>query len=310
MKIIRGLHNVPNSKACALSIGNFDGVHLGHQRIINALVTCAKAHKLPAIVMSFQPTPQAFFNNPQAALTNLREKYQLLKALGVDFLLIVPFNKAFSQQSAKAFVSDVLVAKLCVKYCLIGDDFRFGKDRTGDVNYLTQLGHQYGFKTEAIAAVNQLNNRISSSFIRQLLKAGDFVQAELFLAQPFTLSGRVGQGDKRGRELGFPTVNINLKRQISPIMGVFAVYLVVADKTHHAVANIGYRPTVKGNKLLLEVHIFDFQQQIYGQWVRVIFKYKIRDEMTFTSLDELSTQIKKDCQQAQQYLAKQLTTTL
>ena len=304
MKLIRGLHNMPDMGASALSIGNFDGVHLGHQRIITKLVNYAKQQQLLTIVMSFKPTPQAFFGKEQAALTSLREKYSLLKQMGVDYLLVVPFNEAFANQSAAAFVTQVLVNKLAVKYCLIGDDFCFGKNRTGDMVYLQQQGARFEFAVKTVDTVNFDNERVSSSALRCLLAAGDFKKAALFLGREFSLSGRVTAGDRRGKQMGFPTININIKRRISPVAGVFAVWVVLDNQTYRAAANVGIRPTVDGKKLQLEVHIFDFEQQVYGRRVEIVFKQKIRDEKKFTSLTALTAQIKQDCQMAQKYFNK------
>ena len=301
MELIRGLHNLKNQSGCALTIGNFDGVHAGHQEIIKKLVSTAKNLNVPSLVVSFSVTPESFFGRPKARLSSFRDKHLYLKSLGVDKHLLIRFNKSFSQISAHSFIEDVLVKKIKAKYCYVGDDFRFGKDRLGDCNMLQEHSIDYGFSVETVDGVSIDNQRVSSSAIRKLLSSGDFQTAEKLLGRPFAISGRVAHGDKQGRKIGFPTANISIRRKLSPVLGVFSVLIRINNITYKGVCNVGKRPTLGGLKVLLEVFIFDFNQEIYGSRVTVFFKQKCREEIKFNSLEELKNQIKKDVKNSKQY---------
>ncbi len=297
MKIIRGLHNLNQHQGCVVTIGNFDGVHIGHQQIIQALVKKAATLNLPCVLISFVPTPQNFFGKAQATLSNFKEKHKLLCELGLDIHLIVRFNEAFAQLSAEDFIQQILIEELQTQYCLIGDDFRFGKGRRGDFAQL----QNFGFEADKTQSVFCTEERISSSRIRELLKQGDFALAEKMLGREFSITGKIIRGKQLGRTINFPTINIPIKRNISPVNGVFAVQINLLGTRHNGVCNVGTRPTVNGKKVLLEVFIFDFSQDVYGAIAEVVFKLKIRDEQKFESFEALKAQIALDTQTAKAY---------
>jgi len=310
MQLIRGLHNIPANESsneelgCVLTIGNFDGVHLGHQRVIEALVDKAKALNCLAAVMVFEPQPQELFSpeTAPARLTRLRDKYVLLAHLGVDQMICVNFNHKFANLSAQSFVEKLLVERLNVKYLIIGDDFRFGKNRQGNFDSLSQASDKFNFGLSDTESYKLSDCRISSTEIRQALQKDDLKEAESMLGRPYSIIGRVFHGDKRGRQLGFPTANILLKRRVSPVSGVYVVKVNTPTDSHYGVANIGSRPTVSGVRQQLEVHIFNFERDIYGQSIEVVLLNKLREEQRFNSLDELLQQIKKDSEQARDFV--------
>lgn len=301
MRLIRGLHNLTQHTGCIVTIGNFDGVHQGHQKIISRLLSAAKQHKLPAVLISFSPTPHCFFGFEKATLSNFKEKYQLLSNLGVDEYLLIRFNQTFAQRSAKDFIQQILIAKLNMKHCLIGDDFRFGRDRQGDFALLKNLSKTNDFSVENTQSVFCNKVRISSSKIRDLLSLGNMNAAAQMLGREFSISGNIIYGRQHGRTIGFPTINIPIKRNISPVSGVFAATVEIENNSYQGVCNIGNRPTVDGSKTLLEVHLFDFNQTVYGYYASVIFKQKIRDEQKFDSFEALKQQISLDSQKAKAY---------
>lgn len=309
MQLIRGIHNIKSTdnpdenNGCVLTIGNFDGVHLGHQQVIKALVEKAKRLNCVATVLVFEPQPQELFSpeSAPARLTLLRDKYVLLERLGVERLICVNFNRKFAQLTATHFVEQLLVEKLKVKHLIIGDDFHFGKNRQGNFATLCQAGKTFGFGVSDTASYKVSACRISSTEIRKALENNKLDEAEQMLGRPYSIIGRVFHGDKRGRELGFPTANVLLKRRVSPVSGVYVVKVNTIDCAYFGVANIGSRPTVSGVRQQLEVHIFNFEQDIYGQSIEVVLLNKLREEQRFNSLDELKQQISKDSAQALQY---------
>lgn len=309
MQFIRGIHNIRlQDHGCVLTIGNFDGVHLGHCRVINALVAKAKELKCPAAVMVFEPQPQELFSpaNAPARLTRLRDKYNLLKKLGVDRLICINFNRQFASLSADEFIEKLLVARLGIKHLIIGDDFRFGKDRLGDFPLLTKASKAFDFGLSDTASHKLANCRISSTEIRKALEHDQLNKAAEMLGRQYSIVGRVVHGDKRGRQLGFPTANVLLKRRVSPVSGVYVVKVIQIysgeEKQFFGVANIGSRPTVAGVRQQLEVHIFDFSGNLYGQAIEVVLLKKLRDEQRFDSLAALTQQITLDSALAKQYL--------
>lgn len=306
MQLVRGIHNIRDAhNGCVLTIGNFDGVHLGHQRVVKALVEKAQQLNLIPAVLVFEPQPQELFN-PQMAparLSRLRDKYTLLKKLGVQRLICVNFNHEFASQSAEQFIEDLLVNKLGVKHLIIGDDFRFGKNRLGNFSMLKTAGAKFGFDVTDTASYKMLECRISSTEIRRALQQDELHDAELMLGREYSIIGRVVHGDKQGRNLGFPTANVLLKRCVSPVAGVYVVKAKALGKYVYGVANIGSRPTVNGIRQQLEVHIFDFNNDLYGQQIEVALLKKLRAEQRFASLDELTAQIAKDSEQARNYIA-------
>ncbi len=305
MQLIRGLQNLKEQPGCVLTIGNFDGIHAGHQKIIRSLVTRAKSLGLPSVVISFSVPPESFFGRPKARLSSFRDKHLFLESLGVEKHLLIRFNKDFSQMSARSFVEDFLLAKLKMRCCFIGDDFRFGKDRQGDYSMLESMAKNSYFVAQKVNRVNVNGQRVSSSEIRRLLRLGEFKMAEELLGRPFAIGGRIMHGEKRGRAIGFPTINISIGRKLSPVLGVFAVLIELNKKTYQGVCNVGKRPTIGGEKTLLEVNIFDFDKNVYGEHAKVLFKYRIREEMKFESIEQLQGQIAIDANIAKRYFASQ-----
>ena len=301
MQLIRGLHNLKKQSGCVLTIGNFDGVHTGHQEIIKRLVKKAHELNMPSLVISFSVTPESFFGRPKARLSSFRDKHLFLKSMGVDKHLLIRFNGSFSQTSATSFVENTLVEKLKVRHCFIGDDFRFGKDRLGNYELLEKLSEPNNFIAEKVGRVSLESQRVSSSAVRRCLASGNFSMAEKLLGRPFAISGRVFHGDKKGRTIGFPTINVGIRRRLSPVLGVFNVVVETNKETYSGVCNVGKRPTVGGEKTLLEVFIFDFKGDIYGERVTIVFKHKSRDEMKFSSFEELKQQITKDVESGKKY---------
>jgi len=301
MQLIRGLHNLKEHSGSVVTIGNFDGVHVGHEKIISRLTASAKKLGLPSVLISFAPTPQCFFGREQATLSNFKEKHCLLSQLGVDAHLLIHFNQAFSELEAKDFIQQVLLDKLNMKHCLIGDDFHFGKNRQGDLALLQSLSKANGFSVENTQSVLCNDCRASSSEIRTLLSQGSLDEAAQMLGREFSISGKVIHGQQKGRTIGFPTINIPIKRKISPVLGVFATTVEINGVIFQGVCNIGNRPTINGTKTLLEVFLFDFDRDVYGLEAKVVFKHKIRDEEKFDSFETLKQQIELDTQQAKAY---------
>ncbi len=295
------------SSPTVLTIGNFDGLHLGHRAMLARLATKACDLSLPAAVMTFEPHPRELFtpDKAPARLTSLREKLELLEACSVDRTYVCRFDRRLAALSADQFIDDILVRGLAVKHVIIGDDFRFGKGRSGDFAMLERVGQDKGFSCEAMHTVEVDGERVSSSAVRDALAAGELEHAARLLGRPYVIAGHVVHGGKIGRQLGFPTANIQLKRKRLPLTGVFAVAVSGVDKRHlPAVASLGVRPTLGlGLQPVLEVHLFDFDRDIYGAHLVVHFMHKLRDEMKFASLDLLKTQIARDVQNAQAYFA-------
>ena len=307
-ELIRGLHNIhPVHHGSVLTIGSFDGVHLGHQAILNQVLLRSLKLGLPSVVMIFEPQPHEFFIQEQAParLMCFKEKVQALFHKGIDRVCCLPFNEKLSQQSADDFIQEVLVAGLGVKSLVIGDDFRFGADRVGDYAHLQAAGADYGFTVTDTQSLLKSGKRISSTRIRQLLQQNDFSKAAELLGRPYTISGRVVRGQQLGRELGAPTANVHLNRYRSPLSGVFAVEVILASQhVLQGVANVGFRPTLGGNnKPILEVHLFNYTGALYNQHITVEFKSKLREEQRFSSLDRLKQQIQKDIKQAQHFFS-------
>lgn len=305
-EFIRGLHNLrPSHQGCVATIGSFDGVHLGHQAILRQMILVARAQHLPAVAIVFEPQPHEFFSADKAParLMRLREKLQALWAAGVDRVLCLQFNQKLRGLSAEEFIKCVLVDGIAVKHLVVGDDFRFGCDRRGDYSLLQTKGKEFGFEVSDTHTLEIGGDRISSTRIRHLLEAGDFVEATKLLGKPYGVHGRVVYGKQLGRQLGVPTANVDLRRYRSPLHGVFAVTVEFADgSAGKGVANVGVRPTVSGDKKpLLEVHLFDFAKDIYGTVIDVTFCKKLRDEQKFTSIDELRAQLQVDIAQGKDF---------
>lgn len=296
---------------CALTIGNFDGVHRGHQAMLSCLQAAAAERGLPATVMTFEPHPREVFTPAlaPARLTSLREKIELFRQHGVERLVLVRFSPRFARLSPQEFIQEILLTGIQARWVLIGDDFKFGAKRAGDLAVLREAGIQHGFEVANLGSVLVDGERVSSTAVRAALAQGDLEQARQFLGRPYSISGRVVHGDKLGQELGFPTANIQMKHNKPPLSGIFAVELshfaqLDSPGSHRlpGVASLGVRPTVKVNGLAtLEVHLFDFHAQIYGAHVRVDFLHKLRDEEKFPDLPTLIAQIERDVVEAKKY---------
>jgi riboflavin kinase/FMN adenylyltransferase len=307
MKIFRGVPHTAQRRPTALTIGNFDGVHRGHQALLERLVGIARADGLAATVMTFEPHPREFFVLQQAParIATLRDKVGALRDCGVERVYVVHFNARFAALSAQAFIDDVLVRGCRVRRLLVGDDFRFGARRAGDVALLRAAAAGAGFTVEQIDCVRCDGERISSSAVRDALQDGNFGRAATLLGHPYCISGRVQHGRKLGRALGFPTINLRLTRGHPAVQGIFAVRVHGIDSdARPGVASVGLRPTVTDEgRWLLEVHLFDFDAALYGRLVCVEFVGRLRDEKRFDTLDELRAAIAADARQARQLLA-------
>ncbi|WP_308445827.1 bifunctional riboflavin kinase/FAD synthetase [Chitinolyticbacter albus] len=304
MRIYRGVHHAA-LPPCALTIGNFDGLHLGHRAMLAELRGAAAVRGLSTALITFEPHPRELFSPGEAParLTSLREKIELLRSEGIDSLIIQPFNRHFAGIDALTFRDDVLARQLSVRYLLVGDDFRFGAKRAGDFDLLKAAT---AFETHNLATVALDGGRISSTAVRDALVSGDMDHAADLLGRPYSISGRVVGGDKLGRELGFPTANIQLRHNRPPMLGIFVVEVAGLERTYQGVASLGVRPTVKGAGAapVLEVHLFDFNRQIYREHLQVRFLAKLRDEAKFDGLPALIAQIARDCDDARAWFAR------
>ncbi|WP_417227685.1 bifunctional riboflavin kinase/FAD synthetase [Amphritea sp.] len=304
MELIRGLHNLRDKhKGCVATIGNFDGVHLGHQQVLAQVLRKGKELGLPAVVIIFEPQPREFFAGNQAPprLTRFDEKVRLLQAQGVDRVLCLTFNERLRTMSADQFVDELLLKGLAVRHFVVGDDFRFGCDRSGDYNMLRQSGERYGFSVVNTETFDVDGERVSSTRIRNALQNNDLALACGLLGRPYRVTGRVMHGQELGRTIGVPTANVRMHRFHSPLKGVYAVTVTGKNLSAQGVANIGMRPTVNGKQPVLEAHLFDWAGDLYGQLLTVEFKTFIRPEQKFDGLDALKQQINNDIQQVRNY---------
>lgn len=294
------------SSGCVVTIGVFDGVHLGHQRILGRVLEEARRRRLPSLVFSFEPTPQEVMS-PQKAparLMRLREKVLVLAGAGIDHLYCPPFESALQELEPGEFIERLLVGTLGVQHLVVGDDFRFGRGRAGQFDHLAAGGRQFGFGVDQVGSVTSGGLRVSSTAIRNALAAGDLATAARLLGRPYRMAGRVSRGRQLGRQLGFPTANMRLHRRVSPVSGIFAVRVHgVAKEPLDAVASIGTRPTVAGVEPLLEVHVFDFTGDLYGRHIAVDFVARLRDEVRFDDLEALRRQMELDAAEARRALA-------
>ena len=307
MRLIRGLSRWQDEQPSVVTIGNFDGVHLGHQAMLEKARVRASDEGLLCTVISFEPLPHEYFAKDQAParLQGLRDRVLSIAATGMDRLLLLDFSAEQAAQSAEEFVHKILIDAVHAKHIIIGDDFRFGHKRAGDRALLERIGAQAGFTVTEHATVSDQESRISSSRIRQALLDGKLDEAESLLGRPYRISGRVIHGEKVGRQLGFPTANVALGPHRPPLRGVFAVTARDANTAQSwpAVANLGERPTVGGRKLLLEVHLLDVNEALYGKQLAIDFHEFIRGEVRFDSLDELKAQIARDADVARELLS-------
>jgi riboflavin kinase/FMN adenylyltransferase len=303
MEIIHGIYSLkPEHKGCVLTVGNFDGVHHGHRLLLGHLFAKSQELDVPSMLLTFEPQPREFFAGSKvpARLTRFREKITLLEQTELDRVLCLPFNDATRNTSAEWVVEVLLTELLGIRYIVVGDDFRFGKDQMGDYDMLKEAGDEYGFGVSHIGTLTFEHERISSSRIREVLAEGDFELAEKLLGHPYFIMGRVVYGRQLGRTLGVPTANIRLQRYRAALDGVYAVKVQGLAREYEGVANIGIRPTVDGKEPLLEVHVFDFEGDLYGELLTVQFVKKIRDEQTFDGLDALKAQIHADIEEVRE----------
>jgi len=308
LELVRGLYNIqPHQRGCAATIGNFDGIHIGHAALIDAIATRAQNLQARTCVISFEPLPMEYFATPENVpprLTWLREKWQALGDQRVDQLLLLRFNRQLATTSPADFIQQVLVDGLAISHLLVGDDFRFGLRREGDINMLREAGRRHNFTVEQADTIEHSGERVSSTRIRTLLKAGDLESAAALLGRPYALQGHVVHGAKLGRTIGFPTANLAMEGKNPPLRGVFAVRVTI-DGAHsvEGIANLGEKPTVDGRRLSLEIHLLDFNSDLYGKRLRVSFHHKVRDEMKFDSLDALKRAIATDEANARHWFA-------
>ncbi len=310
MQIIREIANIVThfENGCVLTIGNFDGVHLGHQELIRKVVAEAKTHNIPSAVLMFEPHPQEFFSSDDqcpARLLTLEDKLTFLSKTNIDYVVIESFNEGFSKLKAQRFVQNILVEKFKIKKLVIGHDFRFGYKRDGDVLLLETMGKTHDFEVLQMDSFLQNNQIVSSSLVRQLLEDNNFSEVKKMLGRNYSMYGTVIQGQQKGRELGYKTANIETKRKKPPLNGVYVVTIKVLERTFNGVACIGQKLMYSTEQNLLEVHIFDFEQDITGQSIEVIFHKKCRDMLAFRSKQEIKAQIAKDIQEAQIFFANQ-----
>ena len=297
MEIIRGLHNIrPRHSGCVLTIGTFDGLHHGHQMVLAHLNAKSDELNVPSLLITFEPQPREYFRGEivPARLTRFREKITILETTGVDSVLCLPFNERTRIIEAEEVIERFFVGLLGVRYVVVGDDFRFGKGAKGDYIMLQEAGEQFGFGVSHMGTLKFDHDRVSSSRIREALSDGDFALAERLLGRPYSIMGRVVYGRQLGRTLGTPTANIKLQRYRAALDGVYAVEVTGLDRTYEGIANIGVRPTVDGKEPLLEVHLYDFDDDIYGSLLTVTFLKRIREERAFDGLDALKAQIDRD----------------
>ncbi|MCD6027127.1 MAG: bifunctional riboflavin kinase/FAD synthetase [Solimicrobium sp.] len=303
MKVFRGLSHAIPDRPCALTIGNFDGLHLGHQALLAKVRQAADRFNLLATVMTFEPHPREFFadlagdsDKAPSRIANLRDNMNAMAKAGIDNIIVEHFNATFSRQSPQEFIEKIVVEGLHTKWLMVGEDFCFGAKRTGNIALLKEAGKQYGFTVETLPAVMINGHRISSSAVRAALATGNFAQANALLGHSYVISGRVVRGKQLGRTIGFPTINLSIRHRRPAVNGVFIVQVHgLAEHPLPGVASIGVRPTVEdAGRILLEVHIFDYEESCYGKLVQVEFLSKIRDEEKFSGLASMTEAIKND----------------
>ena len=305
MEFIRGIHNIkPHHQGCIATIGNFDGVHLGHQTILQQITRQSQKTKSRSCVIIFEPQPKEFFLKDQAPkrICDLRQKLIFFADYQIDQVLCINFNNKFKQLSADNFITELLLEKLKVRTLYIGEDFKYGNDRIGNFNHLTSFATNNNFTAHVVPKFIKNNKKISSTLIRELLQNNDLSTANKFMGHPFTITGKVVTGNQYGRKLGFPTANIALKRTNIPINGVFIVRVIINGIVFFGVANMGLRLSIDNQHPILEVHILNFNKDLYGRLIQVEFIKKLRQTQKFSSMDELSKAIHQDVIQAKQFI--------
>jgi riboflavin kinase/FMN adenylyltransferase len=302
MELVRGLYNLrARHRGCAVTIGNFDGVHLGHQAMLERLVRHARGLGVPATVMTFEPAPREYFEptHAPARLTRLREKLELFAAAGVERCLVLRFERRLQGMHGDEFVHGLLCERMGARQVVVGSDFRFGVGGKADVALLQKVGAQLGFGVEVVEPVLVDGERVSSSLIRAALANRDLERAARLLGRPYAMHGKVIRGEGLGRKLGFPTANMRVHRRVTPLDGIFAVRVRgIGARALPGVASLGTRPTVGGGEVLLEAHLFDFDADLYGRWLAVEFVQRLREERKFESLDAMVVQMHIDARQA------------
>jgi len=310
MRLVRHSCDIPHALLDAgsvVTVGAYDGLHLGHRQLLDRVLAESKARGVPSVVMSFEPTPKEFFasDRPPARLMQFREKYEALAAAGIDLFFCLRFDAQMRDISAADFIRRLLVHALHVRHLVIGDDFRFARRREGTLAHLNDAGRALGFSVEQVSSVSVGDIRVSSTAIRDALAAGDDGLAARLLGRPYRMSGRVIPGEQLGRTLGYPTANIDMRRESSPVRGIYAVR-VHGLRAHpiDGVASVGTRPTFGGGRPLLEVHLFDFNESIYGRRIEVVFVQRLREELKFDSADALVAQMDIDAKNARSVLGR------
>ncbi len=288
-----------------VTIGVFDGLHVGHQALINRTIEKASELSLPSVVFSFEPTPTDYFakNEKQLRLTSFRQKYHLIKEMGINNFYVPPFDSKMEEMSVDNFIDFHLLKNLNVKHLIVGDDFKFAKNKSGSIVELKQSSRSNNFSVESVSTIEIDFKRVSSTLIRQLLLDNQLEAANRYLGRNYFIEGRVIYGQQLGRTIGVPTANVDIEKLNNPLRGVFCVKVVIEnnDKNYFGVANIGYKPTIKGENLTLEVHIFNFEQDIYDSRIQVEFMKYLRGEKKFNGVEELKAQINRDIEEASKY---------
>lgn len=307
MKIVRGTKNVVGPIPWpVVAIGNFDGVHMGHQILFRMAAEKARKKNGTAIVLTFEPHPLKIIapDKVPPLLTTFRQKMELIEACGIDMVICADFTRQFADQRPREFAENILVNRIGAKELVVGFDYAFGRGREGTLPYLKKMGEMFGFETHDVEPIKLNGHLVSSSYVRELIEDGDVETAREFLGRYYSLHGPVVHGFKTGHGIGFPTANIDTSRVQIPGVGVYAVRILHKDKSYDGAANVGFNPTFDRDRLSVEVHIFDFHEQLYDQEIEVAFVARIRDEMSFKSADDLVEQIRKDIQKAQSILKK------
>jgi riboflavin kinase / FMN adenylyltransferase len=307
MKIYRNINHIIESfpNAC-VTIGNFDGVHLGHQRLFDVVEQRAYHSRGTSIAITFNPHPlQVLRPGGIKLISNCEQKIELIAMSGIDVLVIIPFNKEFAATSAIRFVDEILIQRIGVKQLFVGYDYAFGKGRTGDISFLRQQGEEKGFSVTVIDAFYENDVLVSSTKVREMVTAGKMAETKKLLGRNYQIRGEVQRGKQRGgKEIGFPTANLHVDEEdLLPKYGVYVCQVICNDKSYGGVINIGFNPTFSENKLIAEVHIFDFNQDIYGKPIKVNLLHFLRDERKFSTIEELSAQIARDVVQAKEVLS-------
>ncbi len=305
MRVIRGFENLPSfSKQSVVTLGNFDGVHEGHRSILNLVTRKAKESGLISIVLTFSPHPEKILGKKRVKLIQtLDQRLAEIRKFGLDVALVIPFDKEFSGLTAREFVRKILINLLKARVVVVGENFRFGRNRVGNSRLLYQLSSEYDFQVISLPSVTKEGYSVSSSLIRNLLQEGQIEQANLLLARFYEISGEVFRGQSRGKSIGFPTANVRTPNEIVP-RGVFITVVVIDGKTWQSLTNIGRRPTFRQKDIIIESYILDFNENLYGKKITIQFVKKIREEMKFTTPEELTDQIQKDIETAKNYFRK------